>query len=191
MGGRYAEHGKHFVDDLVDNTGLRQGHQRHTVGDAENVDIGDESGQPPRCSDMTHEPRGRADNVHRFQMCQRISSSRGVVVDHHFDVEEHRTVSSCRVGTNCRGFADCVAQVGRLDADAALDAAPSSPQHRMQTCSGLAGAIVCHFGSFSGRRHRKAGATSLMNSSRDLRFSSCGRLLSHQKLNSSTPSAWY
>ena len=32
-----------------------------------------------------------------------------------------------------------------------------------------------------------AGTTSLMNSSRDLRFSACGRLLSHQKLNSSTP----
>jgi hypothetical protein len=37
--------------------------------------------------------------------------------------------------------------------------------------------------------HRKAGVTSLMNSSRDLRFSWCGRLLSHQKLNSSTPSS--
>jgi hypothetical protein len=36
----------------------------------------------------------------------------------------------------------------------------------------------------------KAGTTSLMNSSSDFFFSAWGRLLSHQKLNSSTPSSW-
>ncbi|RFP98072.1 hypothetical protein D0O09_29310, partial [Pseudomonas putida] len=35
-----------------------------------------------------------------------------------------------------------------------------------------------------------AGTTSLMNSSSDFFFSAWGRLLSHQKLNSSTPSSW-
>ncbi|MCF5470966.1 DUF1534 domain-containing protein [Pseudomonas syringae] len=37
---------------------------------------------------------------------------------------------------------------------------------------------------------RNAGTTCLINSSSDFFFSACGRLLSHQKLNSSTPSSW-
>ncbi len=37
---------------------------------------------------------------------------------------------------------------------------------------------------------RNAGTTCLMNSSSDFFFSAYGRLLSAQKLNSSTPSSW-
>lgn len=37
---------------------------------------------------------------------------------------------------------------------------------------------------------RKAGTTCLMNSSSDFFFCAYGRLLSAQKLNSSTPSSW-
>ncbi len=36
---------------------------------------------------------------------------------------------------------------------------------------------------------RNTGTTCLMNSSSDFFFSACGRLLSHQKLNSSTPNS--
>ncbi len=42
----------------------------------------------------------------------------------------------------------------------------------------------------SAKLYRNAGTTCLMNSSSDFFFSACGRLLSHQKLNSSTPSSW-
>ena len=57
-----------------------------------------------------------------------------------------------------------------------------------RNAANAASALTTWTGYREQRGHRKAGTTSLMKSWSDFFFSACGRLLSHQKLNSSTPS---